>query len=202
MERLPGGQFSYIPQYLRTTGQPLKLDAVACTHLAFSWFTLICSYISVFPYVYVISTVCLSDRWTDVPFLFLRCEYLLHQMPLIHRNTFQRTYAISGRQLKRIESVKRSPVFASYSETLSGLRSIRAYRQQDRFVEKADWLLDNSVKSYFLVITSNRYGFRLEVKMLCRGPELFKKKGTLFQGEIYLPGIFMPSWISGRYDCA
>ena len=76
--------------------------------------------------------------------------------------TFQRVYIKSGRQLKRIESVKRSPVFASYSETLSGLSSIRAYRQQARFTEKADWLLDNSTKTYFLVFTSNRYGFSLQ----------------------------------------
>ena len=70
---------------------------------------------------------------------------------------FQRIYVISGRQLKRIESVRRSPVFATYSETLSGLSSIRAYRQQDRFIANADQLLDNSVKSHFAVLTSCRY---------------------------------------------
>jgi len=37
--------------------------------------------------------------------------------------------------LQRLESVSRSPVFASFSETLSGLSSIRAYRAQTRFAE-------------------------------------------------------------------
>ena len=39
------------------------------------------------------------------------------------------------------------------------------------------------------------------VKVQFRGPELFKKKGTLFQEELYLPGIFIPSWTSWWYDC-
>ena len=34
-----------------------------------------------------------------------------------------------------------------------------------------------------------------------RGPKLFKKKGALFQEELYIPGIFMPPWTSWRYDC-
>ena len=104
-----------------------------------------------------ISFCCVFVRWICI-FLFLWRKYSFHHWSVIPLNNFQRIYAISGRQLKRIESVKRSPVFASYSETLSGLRSIRAYHQQDRFIENADWLLDNSVKSYFLVTTSNRYG--------------------------------------------
>ena len=39
------------------------------------------------------------------------------------------------------------------------------------------------------------------VKVQFRGPKLFKKKGALFQEELYLPGIFMPPWTSWRYDC-
>ena len=70
---------------------------------------------------------------------------------------FQRTYLRIGRQLKRIESVRRSPVFAGFSETLSGLSSIRCYRQQQRFIENADTLLDDSVRAHFMVITANRY---------------------------------------------
>ena len=42
-----------------------------------------------------------------------------------------------------MESVRQSPVLASFSETLSGLSSIRSYQQQTRFTEKADKLLDD-----------------------------------------------------------
>ena len=69
--------------------------------------------------------------------------------------------------------MRRSPVFATYSETLSGLSSIRAYQQQDRFIANADQILDNSAKSYFVVLTSSRYiyiysldwGIHLNIKM-------------------------------------
>ena len=39
------------------------------------------------------------------------------------------------------------------------------------------------------------------VKVQFRGPELYKENGALFQIELYLPGIFMPSRTSWQYDC-
>ena len=52
------------------------------------------------------------------------------------------------------------------------------------------------------VLPSNRgFWYRFLVKVQFRGPELFKKKGTLFQEELYLPGIFMPSRTRWRYIC-
>ena len=71
--------------------------------------------------------------------------------------TFQHIYVIFGGQLKIIESVMRYLVFATYSETLSGLSSVRTYHQQDLLVANAQQLLDNSVKSYFVVLTSSRH---------------------------------------------
>lgn len=71
-------------------------------------------------------------------------------------HNFQRLYTATARQLKRIDSVRRSPIYANFSETLNGVSSICAYRQQDRFIHKADELLDNSQKVWFAVFTSNR----------------------------------------------
>ena len=44
-------------------------------------------------------------------------------------------------------------------------------------------------------------GNEIVVKVQFRGPELFKKNGALFVEELYLPGIFVPSRTSWRYDC-
>lgn len=43
-------------------------------------------------------------------------------------------FASVSRDLKRLESVSRSPIYSSLSETLSGLETIRAYKENNRFL--------------------------------------------------------------------
>lgn len=69
---------------------------------------------------------------------------------------FQRVYVACARQIKRIDAVKRSPIYAFFSETLAGVSSIRAYNVQDRFIKHSDQLLDDSQRVWFEVFTSNR----------------------------------------------
>ena len=45
-------------------------------------------------------------------------------------------YLISTRELKRLESIYRSPVFSHISETLNGLDSIRSRRRQQDFIHE------------------------------------------------------------------
>ena len=45
-------------------------------------------------------------------------------------------YLISTRELKRLESIYRSPVFSHISETLNGLDSIRSRRRQEDFIHE------------------------------------------------------------------
>lgn len=60
-------------------------------------------------------------------------------------------------QLKRIRSVKRSPVYAHLSETIAGTSSIRAYRQQDRFTDKNDLLVDDCNIAWYPMVICQRF---------------------------------------------
>ena len=73
-----------------------------------------------------------------------------------HVSTPQRVYVTTARQIKRIDSIKRSPIYNNFNETLNGLSSIRAYSQSERFISRADSLLDENQKVWFMVFTSNR----------------------------------------------
>ncbi|CAD5116964.1 DgyrCDS5802 [Dimorphilus gyrociliatus] len=69
----------------------------------------------------------------------------------------QRCYMGCARQLKRLDAIKKSPVFAFFSETLNGVSSIRAYKVENRFIDKSDFHLDESQSTWFQVFSSFRW---------------------------------------------
>ncbi|NXP07635.1 MRP3 protein, partial [Thinocorus orbignyianus] len=75
----------------------------------------------------------------------------------------QRFYVATSRQLKRLESVSRSPIYSHFSETVSGASVIRAYRRVTSFIDISDQKMDENQKSYYPGIVSNRWlGIRVE----------------------------------------
>lgn len=69
----------------------------------------------------------------------------------------QRFYVATSRQLRRLDSVSRSPIYSHFGETVSGLSVIRAYRHQDRFLKHNEVTIDENLKSVYPWIVSNRY---------------------------------------------
>jgi ABC-type multidrug transport system fused ATPase/permease subunit len=75
----------------------------------------------------------------------------------------QRYYLRSSRELKRLDSVSRSPIYAHFQESLGGISTIRAYRQQARFELENEWRVDSNLRAYFPSISANRWlAVRLE----------------------------------------
>ncbi|APA10145.1 hypothetical protein sscle_06g049150 [Sclerotinia sclerotiorum 1980 UF-70] len=75
----------------------------------------------------------------------------------------QRYYLRTSRELKRLDSVSRSPIYAHFQESLGGIGTIRAYRQQQRFTQENEWRVDANLRAYFPSINSNRWlAVRLE----------------------------------------
>ena len=75
----------------------------------------------------------------------------------------QKYYLRTSRELKRLDSVSRSPIYAHFQESLNGLSTIRAFRQQKRFLLENEWRVDANVAAYFPSISANRWlAVRLE----------------------------------------
>lgn len=75
----------------------------------------------------------------------------------------QRFYVATSRQLRRLDSVSRSPIYSHFGETVSGLSVIRAYNHQERFLKHNELTIDENLKSVYPWIVSNRWlAIRLE----------------------------------------
>uniref|UniRef100_A0A3Q1HY50 ATP binding cassette subfamily C member 2 n=1 Tax=Acanthochromis polyacanthus TaxID=80966 RepID=A0A3Q1HY50_9TELE len=75
----------------------------------------------------------------------------------------QRFYIATSRQLRRLDSVSRSPIYSHFGETVSGLSVIRAYGHQERFLKHNEVTIDENLKSVYPWIVSNRWlAIRLE----------------------------------------
>lgn len=75
----------------------------------------------------------------------------------------QRYYLRTSRELKRLDSTSKSPIYAHFQESLGGLTTIRAYRQQERFALENEWRVDANLRAFFPSINANRWlAVRLE----------------------------------------
>ncbi|XP_029673301.1 multidrug resistance-associated protein 1 isoform X1 [Formica exsecta] len=76
----------------------------------------------------------------------------------------QRFYVASSRQLKRLESVSRSPIYSHFSESVTGAQIIRAYGVQEQFIHESENRVDFNQVCYYPSIIANRWlAVRLEM---------------------------------------
>ncbi|XP_071815996.1 ATP-binding cassette sub-family C member 9-like isoform X3 [Apostichopus japonicus] len=72
-------------------------------------------------------------------------------------------FITTSRELQRLESISRSPVFAHFSESLGGLTTIRAFNVQETFAKNILAKIEKNNVAYLYLQTSNRWlGTRLD----------------------------------------
>ncbi|WOG86163.1 hypothetical protein DCAR_0205364 [Daucus carota subsp. sativus] len=103
--------------------------------------------ISTFVLIGILSTMSL---WAILPLLLLFYGAYLY---------FQST----AREVKRLDSITRSPVYAQFGEALNGLSSIRAYKAYDRMANINADSMDNNIRFTLVNMSGNRWlAIRLE----------------------------------------
>ncbi|XP_057763901.1 ABC transporter C family member 12-like [Salvia miltiorrhiza] len=97
--------------------------------------------LSTFVLIGIVSTVSL---WAIMPLLILFYAAYLY-------------YQSTSREVKRLDSITRSPVYAQFGEALNGLSSIRAYKAYDRMAGINGRSMDNNIRFTLVNISSNRW---------------------------------------------
>uniref|UniRef100_A0A8C7U9G4 Multidrug resistance-associated protein 4 n=1 Tax=Oncorhynchus mykiss TaxID=8022 RepID=A0A8C7U9G4_ONCMY len=92
---------------------------------------------------------------------------LIPVVPLLVVFLFLRRYFLqTSRDIKRLESTTRSPVFTHLSSSLQGLWTIRAFKAQQRFQQAFDAHQDLHSEAWFLFLTTSRW-FALRLDGIC-----------------------------------
>ncbi|CAN3364922.1 metal resistance protein Ycf1p [Diutina catenulata] len=103
--------------------------------------------------VFTIGVICFSTP----PFVFMI-------LPLgVLYVYYQQYYLKTSRELRRLDSVSKSPIFANFQESLNGVSVIRAYGQVNRFKVMNELQVDKNMRAYHPSINANRWlAVRLE----------------------------------------
>uniref|UniRef100_A0A671RXU6 Multidrug resistance-associated protein 4 n=1 Tax=Sinocyclocheilus anshuiensis TaxID=1608454 RepID=A0A671RXU6_9TELE len=92
---------------------------------------------------------------------------LIPVIPLLIAFLFLRRYFLrTSRDVKRIESTTRSPVFSHLSSSLQGLWTIRAFKAEERFQQTFDAHQDLHSEAWFLFLTTSRW-FAVRLDGMC-----------------------------------
>lgn len=83
---------------------------------------------------------------------------ILFMIPLLlYYYILQNDYRRAAREVKRLDSLARSPRYAHFKETLQGLSVIRGFRQQEWFRQEFYKKLENSVQAFYTHLYLNRW---------------------------------------------
>ncbi|XP_027165594.1 ABC transporter C family member 4-like [Coffea eugenioides] len=111
----------------------------------------------------------ISMYFTVISILFITCQYawptIFLIIPLIWLNYWYRGYYLSSsRELSRLDSITKAPVIHHFSESISGVMTIRGFRKQEKFFQENFDRVNANLRMDFHNNGSNEWlGFRLEM---------------------------------------
>lgn len=97
---------------------------------------------------------------TTMPFMIL---VIVPVLAIYHR--LQRDYRTAAREAKRLESIARSPRYAQFKETVTGLDVIHGFGREHVFLEAFYGILERYQRSYWCSILLNRW-FSIRVPLV------------------------------------
>ncbi|EFA03945.1 probable multidrug resistance-associated protein lethal(2)03659 [Tribolium castaneum] len=90
--------------------------------------------------------ICIVSPWTLIPSIIIVIIMLLLRL----------VYLSTTRDVKRMESTNRSPIFAHLTESMKGLTTIRAYNTQGILEKEFDTYQDVHTSIYYMYLGGNR----------------------------------------------
>lgn len=100
-------------------------------------------------------------------------------------------YLASSRELTRLDSITKAPVIHHFSESISGVMTIRAFSKEDKFCQENVNRVNSNLRMDFHNYGSNEWlGFRLELMgsvVLCLSTMFM----IFLPSSIVRPGNFM-----------
>lgn len=98
-------------------------------------------------------TICIST-WAVAIVIIPLFVFYLHTL---------RLYVPASRQMKRLESSHRSPIYSHFGESIQGASSIRAFARQQEFSTQMEARIDELIQIKYLSLVANRWlAVRLE----------------------------------------
>ncbi|KAM9928856.1 hypothetical protein OXX59_001564 [Metschnikowia pulcherrima] len=103
-------------------------------------------------------------------------------------NYFRKKFMPASRELKRLKSASRSPVFSHLQESINGVETIRAYQEDERFIHSNRVKVDNVTKIDWTIQGCNRW---LSMRL-----QFISALIVLFSSMLILYGVYSGSGLS------
>lgn len=109
---------------------------------------------TIFSVISILVVIMWATPWAGLVFAILAVIYFF----------ILRFYISTSRQLKRLESASRSPIYSHFQESIQGASSIRAFGVVDNFIKQSQQRVDDHLVAYYPSVVANRWlAVRLEM---------------------------------------